>query len=248
MSAPDDALYGAGTRTLLASWEAYAAGAVGAALHRLPGVTVAAFPHQPERGVYNNAVLEQDLAPADRAAALDVMEATYGAAGITPYAAWVHESDEPMCRALELRGYAVDTATRAMGMFLDDLALPRPELAVGTALWSEYLAAEGLAPDFLQGADHDALHLLVARIDGEIVSAALAVDHGEDCGIYNVGTAAGARRRGLGTAVTLAQLHDARDRGRRTASLQSTFMAERVYAALGFRDLGRILEFTPAPE
>jgi hypothetical protein len=32
---------------------------------------------------------------------------------------------------------------------------------------------------------------------------------------------------------------------RRTASLQSTPMAERVYAAVGFRDLGRILEFGP---
>ena len=31
-----------------------------------------------------------------------------------------------------------------------------------------------------------------------------------------------------------------------TASLQSTAMAERVYAAVGFRDLGRILEYVPA--
>lgn len=35
----------------------------------------------------------------------------------------------------------------------------------------------------------------------------------------------------------------------RTASLQSTPMAERVYASVGFRDLGRILEYVPpAPE
>jgi hypothetical protein len=42
-----------------------------------------------------------------------------------------------------------------------------------------------------------------------------------------------------------ALLHDARDRGCETASLQSTPMAERVYAAVGFRDLGRILEYAP---
>ena len=30
-----------------------------------------------------------------------------------------------------------------------------------------------------------------------------------------------------------------------TASLQSTAMAERVYAVVGFRDLGRILEYVP---
>jgi hypothetical protein len=34
-------------------------------------------------------------------------------------------------------------------------------------------------------------------------------------------------------------------RGCSTASLQSTAMAERVYAAAGFRDLGRILEYVP---
>jgi len=39
--------------------------------------------------------------------------------------------------------------------------------------------------------------------------------------------------------------HDAMARGRRTASLQSTPMAEGIYATVGFRDLGRILEYAP---
>ena len=54
-----------------------------------------------------------------------------------------------------------------------------------------------------------------------------------------------ARRRGLGTALTARHVHDAAERGCATASLQSTAMAERVYAAVGFRDLGRILEYVP---
>ena len=107
---------------------------------------------------------------------------------------------------------------------------------------------EGLPPDFLAAADHAAFHLQVARDDGEIVAAALAYDFGDDCGIYNVGTVERARRRGLGTALTTAQVHDARGRGGQTASLQSTEMAERVYAAVGFRDLGRILEYVPRKE
>jgi predicted GNAT family acetyltransferase len=73
----------------------------------------------------------------------------------------------------------------------------------------------------------------------------MAFDHGSDCGIYNVGTLKRARRRGLGTALTALQAHDALTRGCWTASLQSTEMAERVYAAVGFRDLGRILEYVP---
>ena len=84
-----------------------------------------------------------------------------------------------------------------------------------------------------------------ARLDGENVATAMAFDLGSDCGIYNVGTLGHARRRGLGTALTALHVHDALARGRLTASLQSTVMAERVYAAVGFRDLGRILEFVP---
>ena len=38
---------------------------------------------------------------------------------------------------------------------------------------------------------------------------------------------------------------DAGARGCQTASLQSTETAERVYATVGFQDLGRILEFVP---
>ena len=54
-----------------------------------------------------------------------------------------------------------------------------------------------------------------------------------------------ARRRGLGTALTARLAHDALERGCTTATLQSTPMAERLYAAVGFRDLGQIIEFGP---
>ena len=45
--------------------------------------------------------------------------------------------------------------------------------------------------------------------------------------------------------LTAVHLHDALARGCRTASVQSTKMAERIYAAVGFRDLGQILEYVP---
>jgi hypothetical protein len=116
------------------------------------------------------------------------METAYAAAGLTRFAAWAHESDRAMRGELERRGYALDTTTRAMGMALDDIRLPRPAIPLGTADWREYLKMEGLPPDFLATADHAAFRLQVARDDGEIVAAALAYDFGGDCGIYNVGT------------------------------------------------------------
>ena len=146
---------------------------------------------------------------------------------------------------IERRGYALDTTTRAMGMDLDGIRPPEGDIELGPAAWSDYLRYEGLPPDFLAAADHAAFHVLAAREDGEIVAAALAYDHSDDCGIFNVSTLERARRRGLGTAITLAQLHAAKARGCRTASLQATPMAERLYARLGFRDLGRHIECIP---
>jgi ribosomal protein S18 acetylase RimI-like enzyme len=111
--------------------------------------------------------------------------------------------------------------------------------------YSDYLRLVGLPEGLLGGVDDAAFHALVARVDDRTVTAGLAFDHGDDCGIYNVSTLEHARRQGLGTAVTALLLHDALERGCHTASLQATSMAERLYAAIGFRDLGRILEFSP---
>jgi ribosomal protein S18 acetylase RimI-like enzyme len=245
----DAELYRRGAETLLACWEAIARGSRRAAVLRLPGVAAAVFPAGPERAVYNNALLARDLGPADRPGALEAMEAAYASAAVDRFAAWVHESDETMRSALEARGYALTEATRAMGMDLSDLRVPRPAVELAPAVWAEYvahLAHMGVPDGLLAGVDPSAFRLVLARPAGDdIVATGLAFDAGADCGIYNVSTLEHARRRGLGTAVTARLVHDAAARGCRTASLQSTEMAERVYAAVGFRDLGRFLEYAP---
>jgi ribosomal protein S18 acetylase RimI-like enzyme len=243
----DDELYERGCATLVASWEVYARGSRDASVQHRQGVAIAVFPREPERAVYNNAVLTRDLGPHERARSIAAMEAVYAQAGVDRFAAWVHEADEAMRTDIESRAYALETATRAMGLEL--IHLPDreiPDIELGTAQWSEYVRYEGLPSDFLAAADHSALRLRVIREADDIVAAALAYDFGTDCGIYNVGTVERARRRGLGTAVTLGQLYAARARGCRTASLQSTAMAQRLYSRLGFRDLGQILEYVPA--
>jgi ribosomal protein S18 acetylase RimI-like enzyme len=243
----DADLYRRGTETLLASWAEYARGAPGAALRRMPGVAAAVFPAGPERGVYNNALLERNLSATDRSCALDATERAYAAAGVPRFAAWVHESERALRTELERRGHSIDTSTRAMGMQLDDLSLiGRPQLDLATLAWDEYLSVFGLPPGLLSGAEHPNLDVRVARLDGEAVATVMAFHLDGDCGIYNVTTLAHARRRGLGTALTATMLHDALERGCRTASLQSTEMAERAYGAVGFRDLGRLLEYVPA--
>jgi GNAT superfamily N-acetyltransferase len=245
ISFSDDELYRRGTQTLLACWAAYARGTIGASVQYFPGVTAAIFPHEPERAYYNNALLGCDLTASARGIALAAMEVEYSAAGITAFAAWVHEEDAAMRIDLQRRGYRFSEATRAMGMALDNVHLPSQEVDLGSLDWTGYLRLFGLPPDLFQAADHTALNLVVARLDGLDAAAALAYDHAGDCGIFNVTTVAHARRRGLATALTALQLRKARARGCRTASLQSTPMAEHVYAAVGFRDLGQILDYTP---
>lgn len=249
MTVPTDAeLYGRGSATLLASWEQYARGCRGAAVVRLEGVTAAVFPHEPERSVYNNALLDRDLAPGDRTTALEAMIAAYRSASVDRYAAWVHESDAGMRAELSARGFTVTETTLAMGRSLDDAprAATGPEIArAGWASHLRYLEAVGVPSGLLAHCDGAAFHVLEARLAGKPVGTGMAFDHAGDCGVFNVGTLESARRRGLGTAVTLRLLSDAAQRGCSTASLQSTPMAEGVYRAAGFRDLGRILEFSP---
>ncbi len=248
MHVADNELYARGAATLLASWEEYARGSDGAALTRLDGVSAAVFPSEPERAVYNNALLDRDLGPADRAAAVDAMESAYNAVGIGRYAAWVHESDEGMRAALSSRGYTVAESTRAMGVSLDDISLALPDVELELLDWAdylEYLQLVGVPPGLLRGADPSAFRTLAARLAGQTVATAIAFDHDGDCGVFNMSTLETVRRRGLGTALTARHVHDAAERGCSTASLQSTAMAERVYAAVGFHDLGRILEFVP---
>jgi ribosomal protein S18 acetylase RimI-like enzyme len=241
----DADLYCRGIATLLASWEEYARGASGAMVLRRDGVAAAVFPEGPERGVYNNAVLDRGLGAEALQTAVATMEYVYAAAGVDRFAAWVHESDPLAAAHLEERGYTLSETTRAMGMELGAVRLPRPDVELGPPEWDEYLRVAELPAGLLTRMDASAFHVVVGRLDGESVCAGIALDADGDCGIYNVGTIERARRRGMGTAVTAALVHDARDRGCTTASLQSTPIAERVYAAVGFRDLGRILEYTP---
>jgi hypothetical protein len=238
-------LYRRGVETLLACWSLYARGSAGARIHRANGVAAAVFPSAPERGIYNNAVLERDLVAAERIRAIDDLEDAYATAGVSAYRAWVYETETGLRDELSTRRYVLAESTLAMGIRLDEVRVPRPALDLVTIGWPDYVRLFGLPEGLLAGADHSALDLRVVRLGGEPVASALAFDHAGDRGVFNVTTLEHARRRGLGTAVTALLVHELLEAGLQTASLQSTPMAERVYASIGFRDLGRILEYAP---
>ena len=191
-----------------------------AAVHRFAGVAAAVFPNEPERGVYNNAVLECDLAASERAEAIAAMEAAYENAGVTRFAAWVHETD----RRDALRSRTTRLHARR-GDARDGHDARRHPCAATRAR----ARAGGLvrAPAHRRGAAGPPRRSRRRRLPrprrrhrGENVATGIAFDFGTDCGIYNVGTLEPARRRGLGHRANSHHLHDALARGCQTASLQ----------------------------
>jgi GNAT superfamily N-acetyltransferase len=229
--------------TLIQSWLYLASGSPGAEVIEADGAVIAIFVHSPDREFLNNAVLTRGRD--DLGSTLDTVERAYASRGVERYAVWVYESEAEVACEVEARGYRYESSTRTMAMPIADLAQvdtstldliePTPE-----RFW-QVDGLDGLVPDL----SAERAHFYVARSGGEDAAMLMAFDHGGDCGIYMVGTRAAARRRGLATALSVHAVEQAGQRGCTTVSLQSTEMAEGVYARIGFRDLGRFKEYAP---
>jgi ribosomal protein S18 acetylase RimI-like enzyme len=87
----------------------------------------------------------------------------------------------------------------------------------------------------------------VGRLEGRAVATSRLSLVGGTAGIYAVVTLAEARGRGIGSLMTLAALHAARDRGYRVATLQSSQMGRDLYRRLGFVDVFRYGIHVPRP-
>ena len=83
----------------------------------------------------------------------------------------------------------------------------------------------------------------VATLDGEPAGVGLSHLGGGVIGLYGIGTLHSARRRGVGSALTLVPMLAARDAGYRAAILHATPEGERLYPRLGFREYCRISRF-----
>jgi GNAT superfamily N-acetyltransferase len=211
------------------------------------GVVAALCPPIPHRSVFNCVVYRD---PAALEAALPELARAYDKAGVLAWTVWTPQHDSQARSALEGAGHKLDSSPQAMAAPLEEIDVGQGavgldwERANGVADMCQILeAAFGWEREptekVMTGLDRVG-HVYVARVEARPAACVAAFDAGGDCGIYNVGTLAAARGRGLATGLMRQALLDARERGCRSTSLQATDMGRPVYRRLGYRELGVI--------
>ena len=94
-------------------------------------------------------------------------------------------------------------------------------------------------------ANDSALWQYVGYLGEAPVATAELTMGGGVVGLYNVCTQVPYRRQGLGTALTLIPLLDARAQGYLTAVLQASTDGAGMYTRVGFQTFGQVTEYKP---
>lgn len=189
---------------------------------------------------------------------IDEVLGEFKAAGV-PMLWWTGPASQPedIGARLMARGLVKAGAPPGMAVDLRNLdASEAPPAGVtikrvdGDEVLSEYgqvLQQAFELPDFVMGIGLDILKNkgydeagtvqdYLAYLEGTPV-AVCSVGYGAGvAGIYNVGTLAQSRGRGIGRAITLRSLLDARDRGYKVGVLEASGMGYNVYRQLGFEE------------
>ena len=135
---------------------------------------------------------------------------------------------EPLTSVDQLKGYG-EVTLRGFGL---------PASLLDTAL------------EYVKSAEIDSVsqeHSYLGLMDGKTVGVSTVIYGAGVAGIYRVATIPEARGKGVGTAMTLRPLLDARDKGYRVGILQSSKMGYSVYKKIGFREYCKQTVYTWEP-
>lgn len=217
-----------------------------------------------------NSVLRARLDPDRADATIASVQAAARERGV-PVLWWTGPSTRPtdLGARLVARGFARMATAPGMAMDLHELR-PAPPTGGGVALqtvedadalraWSETMVAGFGMPAYLEetfaafyaacGSLLGPPHVnVLATVDGRPAATASMLLGGGVAGLYNLATLPGARRRGIGHALTVAALQRARAHGYRVAILHASAMAVPLYERIGFRRYCEIDQYLWAPE
>jgi GNAT superfamily N-acetyltransferase len=207
------------------------------------GLVASVVPSAPDSPTLNAAVaIEADRAPEH----LEELHVRYAKAKVRRWGVWLDGSASLAAQALAQAGMVVTTASPGMGATLDELPTPNlndaaPRLAdlttVGRVNDLAYGNYDARLERTLAPLPNGILKGYRADLNGKPAAVALALHHGEDCGVSFVATIPKARRKGLASTVMRQALAAARDGGCTTTTLQATDVGERLYTNLGYRHL-----------
>jgi GNAT superfamily N-acetyltransferase len=210
------------------------------AVIRGEGLTASLVPNAQDSPTLNAAVAT-DATHAVRA--LPRLAERYRAAGIRRWGIWI-EPDADATEALLEQGLMMTSSSPGMGAGLDELPAPR---TTNNHVLPADLKTVGRVNDVAYGNPDKRLERTLTTLPEGLLHAfkvdhrhhpaavALALHHGEDCGVFFVATTPKARRKGLATTVMHRTLENARARGLTSTTLQATPAGERLYTALGYR-------------
>jgi len=228
-------------------YRAVASGSHGARLLELDGVQATIVPVREWFSIFNSVLFRE---PAELECAHPTLAAEYEAAGVKAWTGGVPPDDRRAVSILESRGHLLDSTPMLFAAHIDALDLePRVELELDPGPTWEVVGrindhAHGVLEPWSMTAvfetmDDPASRLHVARQDGVPVAGLIAREHECDCYFWFVATVPEAQGSGVASELMRRALRDARERGCTTTSLESTKVAERMYAQLGYQPLGR---------
>ncbi len=228
-------------------YRALAHGSVGSRLIALNGgVQATVAPVRPWYSIFNSVLYTE---PGALISALPQLAREYEAAGSKAWTVWVPPTDTATPSALEAAGHVLDSTPMLMGASISEIDLDQQlELDLHAAPTWRMVAtcndlAHGVIEDWSMAAlveriDDPPTHCYAATLHGKVACALLAREHDRDCYFWFVATIPEARGVGLASELVRVALRAARQRGCVTTTLESTAMAESMYANLGFRALG----------
>ncbi len=213
--------------------------AAGGAVVEEHGIVASFVPSAPDSPTLNAAIA---LEPSLDRRVLQALRDRYEQIGIRRWGVWTDGSKRAVIDALQDAGMRLTSSSPGMGAAIAELALngrapagPSDLATVGHVNDLAYGNPDGRLERTLAPLQPGLLRAYRADHDGRAASVALALHHGEDCGISFVATAPYARRMGLAADVMARVATDAREEGCTSTSLQATDLGEKLYRALGYR-------------